>query len=609
MEMDRASDEYRMLLTNDPYFKSAMVTQEASASRELSLAREAEQLGCWFAARGWWTLILQRDPDHKEAHEALTRLDRQDAEFHKSPVAMRIARGKTLANVLAGPAGLKAHERDNSHRQAVATVPTFRDLARSAGLRFVYDNDATPRCRMPETMGGGVGLLDFDGDGWLDVYAVQGGVFPETLGGSAMKQRDRLFRNRRDGTFEDVTDKAGLGGNRNWPTSAAFADFDGDGDLDLYVCHYAAWDPEKSGPCPHAFQEGRFMYCGPRTFDALPDHVFRNDRGHFIDVSEQAGITAADREGRGLGVVAADFDGDGRTDLFVANDLNANFLFHNEGGFRFREIGIEAGVATNADGGYLAGMGVACGDLDGNGRVDLAVTNFYGESTTFYRNLGDGQFADRTSAVGLATASRYLLGFGTTFLDVNNDSRLDLATANGHVNDLSPNVLYAMPAQLLLAAEGGRLEDVSAQAGEPWSVPRLGRGLASGDLDNDGKLDLLIVSEGAPLAYFHNEGPAAHSLTLKLEGTASNRDAIGARITLTTAGHRQVAQRHGGGSFLSACDPRIHFGLGTAERIESIEVRWPSGRVDHHSDLAADAGYLLREGDPRARVLPGWVRN
>jgi tetratricopeptide (TPR) repeat protein len=660
MEADKASDEYRMLLTDDPYFRSAAAGREGASSRDESLARCAEQLGRWFEARGWWTLILERTPDHKEAREALARLDKKDQGLYTSPIVKQIARGKTLADVLVDLIDRSAREPNQVHHSPEATIPGFRDQALSSGLRFVYDNDPTPRCRMPETMGGGVGLLDFDGDGWLDVYAVQGGTFPDPSGGTLTPQRDRLFRNRGDGTFEDVTERshlssfpggyghgvtvgdydgdgwpdlfitrwrayalyhnrgdgtfedvtleAGLGGSRDWPTSAAFADFDGDGDLDLYVCHYSAWDPQTSGPCPHAFEEGRFMYCGPRTFAAEPDHVFRNDHGRFTDVSDKAGIAAADREGRGLGVVAADLDSDGRIDVFVANDLTANFLFHNEGRFRFREIGFEAGVATNADGGYLAGMGVACGDLDGDGQIDLAVTNFYGESTTFYRSLGRGQFVDQTSAVGLATSTRYLLGFGTSFLDVNNDGRLDLATANGHVNDLRPHVPYAMPAQLLLAGQEGRLRDVSAKAGEPWSVLRLGRGLASGDLDNDGKLDLLIVSEGAPLACLRNQGPAAHFVTLKLEGTASNRDAVGARVTVTSAGKTQVAQRCGGGSFLSACDQRVHFGLGTAARIESIEVRWPSGRVDHHSNLATDTGYLLREGEPHAHTLRGWVK-
>jgi tetratricopeptide (TPR) repeat protein len=659
MEMDRACDEYRMLLTDDPYVKSAGAIQEEASSRDEILARDAEQLGRWFEARGWWTLILERDPDHKEARAALTRLDRKERELNAVPIVKRITPGKTLADLLADLIDFNTRRHNWAGNSPTTTIPSFRDEAPSAGLRFVYDNDPTPRCRMPETMGGGIGLLDFDGDGFMDVYAVQGGTFPGSTGRTLTPQRDRLFRNRGNGTFEDVTERsrlssfpggyghavtvgdydgdgwpdlfitrwrsyalyhnrgdgtfedatleAGLGGSRDWPTSAAFADLDGDGDLDLYVCHYSAWDPQTSGPCPHAFQEGRFMYCGPRTFAAMPDHVFRNDQGRFTDVSGDAGITSTDREGRGLGVVAADLDCDGRIDIFVANDLTANFLFHNEGQFRFREIGVEAGVATSADGGYLAGMGVACGDLDGDGRIDLAVTNFYGESSTFYRNLGGGQFIDRTSAAGLATVSRYLLGFGISFLDVDNDGKLDIATANGHVNDLRPHVPYAMPAQLLVSDQEGRLRDVSALAGEPWSVLRRGRGLATGDLDNDGKLDFLIVSEGEPLAFLRNQGPAAHFVTLKLVGTLSNRDAVGARITITTAGRVQVAQRFGGGSFLSACDQRVHFGVGTAERIDSIDVQWPSGRVDHHTNLAADRGYLLREGEPHVHTLRGWA--
>jgi tetratricopeptide (TPR) repeat protein len=660
-ESDRANDDYRMLLTDDPYLKSGAGAGQPATDRERRLARSAEQLGRWFEARGWWTLVLERGGGGDEARTAIARLDRESEGRANSPLARQIVAGKTLADAMPDLVDVAGPGRRPSPRGSVAgTVPRFRDDAARAGLDCVYQNDPTPRCRMPETMGGGVGLLDFDGDGWLDVYVVQGGTFPDAREPAPGPQRDRLFRNRRDGTFEDVTaragltafpggyghgvmvgdydndghpdlfvtrwrsyalyrnrgdgtfedatERAGLSGPRDWPTSAAFADLDGDGDLDLYVCHYAAWDPQTSNPCPHAFEKDRFMYCGPRTFDAMPDHLFRNDGGRFVDVSEAAGITAADREGRGLGVVAADLDDDGRIDLFVANDLTANFLFHNEGGLRFREMGMEAGVATNADGGYLAGMGVACGDLNGDGRIDLAVTNFYGESTTYYQGLGPGQFVDRTAAIGLATASRYRLGFGTSFFDADNDGRLDLATANGHVNDLRPHVPYAMPAQLLLGEGDGRLRDVSEEAGADWSVPRLGRGLACGDLDNDGRLDLLIVSEGQPLAFLHNEGPCAHFLTLKLEGASCNREGNGVRVTLTAGGRRQAALRYGGGSFLSAGDDRLHFGLGASDHVDAVEVRWPSGHVDRWENLEANTAYLVREGARKPAPLAGWGR-
>ena len=310
-------------------------------------------------------------------------------------------------------------------------------------------------------------------------------------------------------------------GSRDWPTSAAFADLDGDGDLDLYVCHYADWDLGPSPLCPHPNDPHKYTYCGPRTFAAMPDHVFRNDGGRFVDVSEAAGVRAADRDGRGLGVVAAHLDDDDRIDLFVANDMSANFLFRNRGGFRFEETAAESGVATSASGGYLAGMGIACGDLDGDGRLDLAVTNFYGESTTFYRNLGEGQFADQTSAIGLAAPSRYMLGFGAAFLDANNDGRLDLVQANGHVNDLRPTVPFAMPAQLFLGEAPAGWSTCRSAPVRRGRCPGLGRGLACGDLDNDGRLDLLIVAEGTPLAYFHNQGPAGHFVTLQLEGAVA----------------------------------------------------------------------------------------
>src|SRR5262249_17705416 len=272
-------------------------------------------------------------------------------------------------------------------------------------------------------------------------------------------------------------------------TWSALADLDGDGDLDLYVCHYAAWDLANPRICRDPKTQA-YLNCSPLLAEALPDRLFRNDRGRFVDVTAGSGIV--DRDGRGLGVALADLDADGRVDLFVANDSSANFLFRNLGGMRFEETAHAAGVAGNASGNYQAGMGVAAGDLDGDGLIDLAVTNFFGESTTFYRNLGGGLFTDATSTVGLAVPSRHLLGFGVAFRGGNGGGRLDLVSANGHVNDLRPNFPYLMPAQLLLGGSDGRLTDVSGIAGAPWRMPRMGRGLAVGDLDNDGRLDVLI---------------------------------------------------------------------------------------------------------------------
>ena len=377
----------------------------------------------------------------------------------------------------------------------------------------------------------------------------------------------------------------GLGGDRDWPTSAAFADLDGDGDLDLYVCHYLRWDAEKPQSLPGRPAESPHLLLAPVFAVAARPPVPQRRRP----------VRRRDRRGRdrrrgwaGLGVVAADMDGDGRVDLFVANDQSANFLFRNKGGLRFEEIAGAAGVASSGNGIYQASMGVAHGDVDGDGRPDLAKTNFYDESTTLYQNRGEGIFTDETAASGIAGPSRFLLGFGAAFLDANNDGWLDLATANGHVNDLTPEVPWLMPAQLLLGTGGGRFVDVTHSAGPPWRVPRLARGLAVGDLDNDGRVDLVIVPQNAPVAYFHNRGEAGHGLTLRLEGTASNRDAIGARVTVTAGGRRQSGWRIGGGSYQSASDPRLHFGLGDAERVDR-------GR----------SGLAIRPGDPNRAAAGG----
>ncbi len=281
-------------------------------------------------------------------------------------------------------------------------------------------------------------------------------------------------------------------------------------------------------------------YCDPRYFPALPDHVFRNDRGQFVDVTDQAGVI--DPGGRGLGVLATDLDGDGKTDLLVTNDTTANYVFRNLGGLRYVEKGMEFALATSASGAYLAGMGIACGDFDSDGRIDIAVTNLYGESTTLYHNHGDGLFSDRTAAAGLSATTRVVLGFGLVALDANNDGKLDLAQSNGHVGDLRPSIPYAMPAQLLLGDGAGKLSDVSARAGPPWTVPRLGRGVTAGDFDNDGRIDLLMVVENDPVVFCDNQTPSpGHFLTLSLEGTSSNRDAVGARVAVTCAGQTRVA--------------------------------------------------------------------
>jgi enediyne biosynthesis protein E4 len=611
-----------------------------------SLARQAETLGRDFEARGWWTLavaLAPGDPAPREAIERLTRFERQRA---------------TLPDAAFGDLVTDA-ARATASTAAVAgslSAIVFSDNAPSIGLTATYESPPTPQCQIPEVMGGGAAFLDYDGDGWLDVFLVQAGPFPPPAG--PWKSRDRLFRNRGDGTFEDVsaragitalpggfgfgvtvgdfdndgrpdlfltrwhsyalwrntgggfedvTEKAGLGGDRGWPTSAVFADLDGDGDADLYVCQYIDWDAAHPPLCPSALNPGRIVSCLPLRFPSQPDRLYRNDGGRFVDVSAEAGITAADTSGRGLGVVAADLDGDGRLDLYVTNDQSANFLFRNRGGLQFEEVGFASGTACAADGVFRAGMGVACGDVDGDGRPDLVVNNFYGESTTFFRNLGGGAFIDQSAASGLAAPTHYRLAFGAALLDVDNDGRLDLALAEGHVNDERPRAPYAMPPQLFRNEGGGRFADISARAGALWSRPQISRGLAVGDVDNDGRIDVLLVPQNDPLVLAHNRSEGGHWVTFRLAGTASHRDAVGARVTVTAGGVRQTGWRVGGGSYQSHSDPRLHFGLAGAARIDLVEVAWPSGRVDCYRDLHADTGYLLREAAPHPEPLRGFA--
>ena len=651
-KVDQTIERYRSLLKGT-----------VADSSYAELATLAEELGRWFEAEGWWELALSREPSNQRLRDSLERV-------HGWSISQPRSSGRTLADVLIAAAPVGGPRPVVSPPGVSASPPNIRlvDDADAAGLQFRFENGQSPERQLPETMSGGVGLIDYDNDGWLDVYAVQGGAFPPEAGADLANQPgsqpsgDRLFRNqgdgtfkdmsdlagiagrrgyghgvavgdydndghadlfvtrwraytlyrnRGDGTFENVTDRSGLGGDRDWPTSAAFADLDNDGDLDLYVCHYLRWDAKHpvvcgrtAGTSPETGPAKLPGYCMPHLFASMPDHLFRNDGGRFIDVTDHAGIV--DHDGRGLGVVAADFDDDGLVDLFVSNDATANFLFRNIGNFRFQEVGAASGVACNAHGAYQAGMGVAVGDFAGQGRLDLAVTNFYGESTTYFRNLGRGVFADETAAIGLAAPSRFLLGFGAAFLDVNNDRHLDLMTANGHVSDERPDFPYAMPAQLFMGGADGRVTEASGVGVRSLQVPRVARGLAVGDLDNDGRTDVVLVAQNGPLVFLHNQTEAGHFVTFFLEGKPSNRDAVGARVTVTSAGKRSLAHRVGGGSYLSASDPRLAFGLGAGKEIDKVEVRWPSGRLQTFVGLKADAGYRLREGDPAATRLPGF---
>ena len=344
----------------------------------------------------------------------------------------------------------------------------------------------------------------------------------------------------------------------------------------------------------------------PRDFPSLPDHVFRNDGGRFVDVTTQAGFV--DPDGRGLGVVAADLDDDNKIDLYVANDMSANYLFRNLGGFRFEETGELAGAAASADGLYKSGMGIACGDLDGDGSLDLAVTNYFGESTTFYRNLGRGLFADHTAAIGLLAPSRPLLGFGIAFADVNNDGWLDLLSTNGHVLDSRPRIPWMMPLQLLLGGPGGRLDRrLGSRSASRFEQLHLGRGLAIGDLDNDGRLDALVLNQNEPLVYLHNTNGRSRATSSGSAWRGRNRIATawGRASRSPAAAGAWSPERIGGGSYQSASDPRLHFRPGSVPA-RSNRSRC-AGRRDGSITTGADADreYRLREGASRRTLTNG----
>ncbi|WP_152051343.1 FG-GAP-like repeat-containing protein [Tautonia marina] len=609
------------------------------------LAQWAETLGRRFEAEAWWTLIARTRGHDDASRAALSRLReiQSDREPGSEPTLVRLLQ---LINT-----GSLAEEPSKDEPSASGTVQ-FVDAAASAGLDFVHDPGRTADRQLPETMSGGVALLDVDGDCWLDIFAVQGGPLtnreglppgscdrlyrnqgdgtfeditePSGLGGTAgygigaaVGDLDNdghpdllvtrlgggsLYRNRGDGTFEDITEPSGLGTLDGWPTSATFADIDNDGDLDLYITRYVIWDVENPIRCQR--EDGSFSYCHPLALTAQQDRLYRNDAGRFVDISEEAGIRVP-QPGRGLGVLAADLDSDGWIDLSIANDATANFFFRNRGDGTFEEMGEAAGLAANAQGGYQAGMGIACGDLNDDGRIDLLVTNFFGEGTTYYENLGDGQFFDRSASIGLLSATRSLLGFGTALMDANNDGHLDLFTVNGHVDDFRPQYPYAMPTQLLMNDGQGRLVPLADPTEEPWGIPRLGRGLAVGDIDRDDRVDAVALFQGGPLGLFLNRSEhAGHAIALRLEGTRSNRDAIGAVCSVWVGERRWVVPRVGGGSYQSASSPWLHVGLGEATRIDRLEIAWPSGLRETVTGLQADRRYLMREGEAQAIRLP-----
>jgi hypothetical protein len=427
---------------------------------------------------------------------------------------------------------------------------------------------------------------DFDNDGFDDLYI------------SYYLGPNRLFHNHGDGTLEEVSARSGTDCPL-WSTSCAWADLDGDADLDLYVCNYLDMPLDNYPYCGDPRHKIRTV-CSPLKFDAQPDVVYRNDGdGQFTDASEAWGFRP--ETGRGLGVVIADLDDDGLPDVYVANDRSPNLLFRNLGGGRFQEQGLLSGSALSADGKALAGMGVDVGDVDGDGRIDLFVTNFFHEPNSLFRNEGDCTFREISARSGLGRPSFLSLGFGCALFDADNDGNLDVFVTNGHV-DRNPELHgfaepYRQPAQIFAGNGKGRFMEITAASAGPYFGERhVGRSAALADYDNDGDLDLAVNHNGEPAALLNNEStPTAHWLRLVLTGTRSNRNAVGTRLRFTMGDRIQTHQVVAGRSYLAAHDLRPLVGLGTNGRIHQLELRWPSGKTQLLDELNANQSIVVRE--------------
>lgn len=519
------------------------------------------------------------------------------------------------------------------------------DRAGQAKLDFAYWNGETGRKYLVESVGGGVAVLDYDGDAWPDLYFCQGSDLPHEPDNH--EHADQLFRNLGDGTFEDVTDRAGLNEHgyslgcsaadvdndgdpdlyvtnhgrdtlflnngdgtfqdvseeagvaaERMSSSAAFADFDADGDLDLYVATYV----DSLRICRMA--DGRFSTCDPHNHEGEPDLLYRNEGdGTFTDISHASGIAAAP-DGKGLGVLVADLDEDGRLDVYVANDTTPNFLFFNRtepgGPLLFEERGLSSGTALNGNGEAEAGMGIAAADFDGDGRIDLHVTNFYLESNTLYRNLGDGLFEDATRAAGLVAPTIPWLGFGTQAADFDLNGVPDLFVANGHIDNFeSRGEPWKMPAQLFKNTGGGRFVEVSESVGPYFSERCLGRGAARLDWNRDGRPDLAVVHQDRPATLLTNETPdPGHFVHIRLHGVRSNRDGIGARLRITADGRTQTVEICGGDGIMCSNERVQIVGLGSADEIDRLEIAWPSGETTVASGLPKGAAVVSVEGRP-----------
>jgi len=525
---------------------------------------------------------------------------------------------------------------------------TFRDITQQAGIHFLHNNGAFGKKYLPETIGPGVAFIDYDNDGWQDIFIVNGTDWPghaskhstpklyhnnhdgtftdvthkagldiEILGmGVAVGDYDNdgyddlfvtamgqshLFHNNGNGTFTDVTQKAGLMGPKEFSTSAAWVDYDRDGKLDLVVANYVQWSIEGDLYCT---LDGKSKsYCTPESYKGTAVRLWHNrGDGTFEDVTKKAGL--GEPTSKTLGIAVLDYDNDGWPDLLFSNDTQPNKLYRNNGNGSFTEKAVVAGVAFSEDGVARAGMGVDAADYDRSGAPSLLITNFSNQMLSLYHNEGKGLFVDEAPRSEIGRASLLTLGFGCFFFDYDLDGWPDILIANGHIDGdiqrVQPNVKYAMPPHVFRNMGKGNFQETTKSLGAAFVAPRVGRGAAYGDVNNDGRLDLLLSTNGGRVYLFENDatGDAAlqRSLRIKLVGTKSNRDGIGSLVKLSAAGETQTQMLRSGSSYLSASELVLTFGLARHEKADAIEIRWPSGQVDQLSNIAAGQTITVSEG-------------
>lgn len=624
-----------------------------------SAAELTESVGCAWESLAWRRLLLSRAPQSDESREAVRRLQ---AALRNEPLALVLDRENPAKQIDLSdfelPRWDAAPQGAGSAAELAGGRTRFANVAAKSGLDFQYFNGRTGdenRGRMYQFTGGGAAVLDYDADGWPDIYLTQGCRWPPIAGQT--EHLDRLYRNRGDGTFDDVTASsllvedrfsqgiaagdfnsdgfadlyvANIGVNRlflnlgdgtfrditreagiageAWTTSCLLADLNGDGLPDIYDVNYIQGPGVYERTC---LEGGKPGACAPTIFEPQPDRFYLNlGDGRFEQQTEAAGLNVGG--GNGLGIVAGDFDGSGRLSLFVANDQDANFLFLNEtpksgAAPQFVERGALAGLAFDANGKSQACMGVAAADANGDGRLDLFVTNFYEESNTLYLQDDGGMFIDATAASGLRTPSFYMLGFGTQFIDGELDGIPDLVVANGHIDDFTHRqVPYQMPPQYFRGLGEGKFKEApAAELGEFFQGKYVGRGLAKLDFNRDGREDFVVSHLDAPAALLANASTqTGHFLAVELRGVKSSRDAIGAQATLVAGGRRRTQWLTAGDGYMASNERRLVFGLGAEARVETLQIRWPSGLQQEFADLAADQTLLIVEGSPRALQSP-----